>query len=76
MFLQALVLGSWSIQHVGAIALALGAVVVWGLAIAAGYARHRGYPTKPWLLCGLVTIAVTTIVVIVSWNITEALKRH
>jgi hypothetical protein len=76
MFLEALVLGSWSVQWIAAYAMAFGALAVWGFTVAAAVATHRRRPVRPWIVGCLVTIAATLVVVTVSWGPVGAIYRR
>jgi fatty acid desaturase len=72
MLLGALALGSFSIQWIGAYALAIGALTVWGFTAAAGYTAYRGRPMRPWSVRSGVTVAASLVVVVVAWGPTAA----
>jgi hypothetical protein len=72
--LEALVIGSFSIQTVAASILFLGGLVLGGMAAAAVVAAKRGRAVRRWLLGYAAILAATLTLAVVSWIVTDALR--
>ncbi len=66
---------SWSIQIVATYTFLLGGLTEWVIAALASHFGKRARPVRPWVIRGAFTAVATIMIVVVSWNITDAIHR-
>lgn len=65
----------WSIQVVATYGLAFGALIEFALAVLCARDLKRSRSGRPWMISGLFVLAFVAVVVVLSWMVTDAIRR-